>query len=72
MRWLYDTPGSSIEIAGVVLQPDASGLLPFDLPPHVHAACEASPHFRQVPDPTSSLKGDGDVAKAAQRSKRGK
>ena len=52
MRWKYDTPNTSLEVAGELYKSDAAGLLPVSLPQHVVEACEQSPHFMQVEEPT--------------------
>ena len=72
MRWKYDTPNTSIEVAGELYKTDATGLLPVSLPQHVALACEQSPHFTQVEEPTEPQgePEDGTTAVAKSSKKR--
>jgi hypothetical protein len=59
MRWKYPATNMKVEVAGVILQVSAQGLLPSDLPAQVHATCEESPMFTLVPDPPEGEPCDG-------------
>jgi len=69
MRWKYPATDMKVEVAGVILQVDAQGLLPSDLPAQVHATCEESPMFTQVADPVGAP-DDGTLADRPAKKKR--